>query len=235
MKRFVILILCILVLESYEDSACFENEVMFNGNCHDVFDTVCLKSPGMRLYLGEDGLGYCDCMEGWLPFEGRCYQELTPATPLCPDQQILLLKNPIVPDFIFPGDNSDSIQRQIQFNYSCIESPCNSTSLPHSTTWNYTDDSGLCHPVPDSSKLLLDNCELSIDYYDYSLKCCEPSERLLCYFEYDEYEDDIHLFSVNPSTTKTNCRGNQIYSTYRKKCVSKTRKRGYKKNILKIN
>ena len=85
----------------------------------------------MRLYLGEDGLGYCDCMEGWLPFEGRCYQELTPANPLCPDQQILLLKNPIVPDFIFPGDNSDSIQRQIQFNYSCIESPCNSTSLPH--------------------------------------------------------------------------------------------------------
>jgi len=131
MKRFVILILCILVLESYEDSACFENEVMFNGNCHDVFDTVCLKSPGMRLYLGEDGLGYCDCMEGWLPFEGRCYQELTPATPLCPDHQILLLKNPKIPDFIFPGDNIDSIQRQIQFNYSCIESPCNSTSLPH--------------------------------------------------------------------------------------------------------
>ena len=85
----------------------------------------------MRLYLGEDGLGYCDCMEGWLPFEGRCYQELTKATPLCPDQQILLLKNPIIPDFIFPGDNIDSVQRQIQFNYSCIESPCNSTSLPH--------------------------------------------------------------------------------------------------------
>ena len=48
MKRSVILIvLCILVWESYEVSDCLENEVMYNGTCYDVFDdTVCLEHPG---------------------------------------------------------------------------------------------------------------------------------------------------------------------------------------------
>ena len=47
MKKPVILVLCILVRESYEVSDCLENEVMYNGNCYDVFDdTVCLEHPG---------------------------------------------------------------------------------------------------------------------------------------------------------------------------------------------
>jgi len=222
MNRFVISILFFLVLERHEVLTClFENEVMYEGKCHDVFETVCSESPGMRLYLGEDGLGYCDCMSGWLPFEGRCYQEFTPATPLCPDQQIILLKSPNVPDFVFPG-NIDSIERQFRLNYSCIESPCNSTSLPHSSTWNYTDDSGPCHPIPEASKLLFDNCELAIDY-DLGLKCCDPSERLDCYFELDF---EPFLQTVTSTGVKKSCRGDCIYSPYVNKCVSLTRSNG---------
>jgi len=221
MNRFVISILFFFLLERHEVLACFENEVMYEGNCHDVFDTVCSESPGMRLYLGEDGLGYCDCMSGWIPFEGRCYQEFTPATPLCPDQQIIIFKNPKVPDFTFP-EYIDSIERQLRLNYSCIESPCNSTSLPHSSTWNYTDDSGPCHPIPVASNFLLDNCELAVDY-DLGLKCCDPSERLDCYFEQDF---DPFLQTVTSTGVTKSCRGDCIFSPYVNKCVSLTRSNG---------
>jgi len=223
MNRFVISILFFFLLERHEVLTClFENEVMYEGNCHDVFDTVCSESPGMRLYLGEDGLGYCDCMSGWILFEGRCYQEFTPATPLCPDQQIILLKSPIVPDFVFPG-NIGSIERQFRLNYSCIESPCNSTSLPHSSTWNYTDDSGPCHPIPVASKLLFDNCELAVDY-DLGLKCCDPSERLDCYFEQD-FDPFLQTVTSTGFFTKS-CRGDCVYSPYVNKCVSLTSRNG---------
>ena len=61
-----------------------QNNVMYDGVCRDVFeDGVCgPEALGERLYLGEDGLGYCDCAEGWVRHEGRCYQEFTPA--FCP-------------------------------------------------------------------------------------------------------------------------------------------------------
>jgi len=47
MNRFVISILFFLVLERHEVLTClFENEVMYEGKCHDVFETVCSESPG---------------------------------------------------------------------------------------------------------------------------------------------------------------------------------------------
>jgi len=91
-----------------------------------------------------------------------------------------------------------------------------------SFTWNYTDDSGPCHPIPVASKLLLDNCELAVDY-DLGLKCCDPSERLDCYFEQDF---DPFLQTVTSTGVTKSCRGDCIFSPYVNKCVSLTRSNG---------
>ena len=63
--------------------------MQFAGECHDVLESgVCGEEAlGERLYLGEDGQGYCDCDEGWLRYRGRCYQEFTPA--FCPGRYSL--------------------------------------------------------------------------------------------------------------------------------------------------
>ena len=58
-----------------------EDSVWFKGDCRDVYeDALCGEDAlGERLYLGEDGQGYCDCDEGWIRYRERCYQEFTPA------------------------------------------------------------------------------------------------------------------------------------------------------------
>ena len=69
--------------------------MLYDGECRDVLESgVCgEKALGQRLYLGEDGRGYCDCDEGWLRYRGRCYQEFTPA--FCPGlDEILFFRNP---------------------------------------------------------------------------------------------------------------------------------------------
>ena len=47
-------------------------QLFYSGRCEDVYaDAVCgEEAVGERLYLGEDGLGYCDCDEGWLRYRG---------------------------------------------------------------------------------------------------------------------------------------------------------------------
>ena len=58
-----------------------QHTVMYEAECRDVLeDAVCgEEAVGERLYLAEDGRGQCDCKEGWVRYEERCYQELTPA------------------------------------------------------------------------------------------------------------------------------------------------------------
>ena len=105
-------------------------EVFYSGRCEDVFgDAVCgEEAVGERLYLGEDGLGYCDCDEGWLRYEGRCYQEFSPA--FCPDNQILFLKPPEKKRTVFPGDLKLYIAG-FKLNFSCEPNPCQPSHLPH--------------------------------------------------------------------------------------------------------
>ena len=77
--------------------------VLYKGECRDVMeDAVCgQEALGQRIYMGEDGLGYCDCQEGWLRYEGRCYQEFTPA--FCPGtDQILFFRKPAREQIIWP-------------------------------------------------------------------------------------------------------------------------------------
>jgi len=48
---------------------------LISGDCYDIFDPrACNGTRGMRLYVNEDGLGYCDCEEWmeWDPVSSTC-------------------------------------------------------------------------------------------------------------------------------------------------------------------
>ena len=48
---------------------------MLSGDCYDISDPrACNNTYGMRLYVNEDGLGYCDCEEWmkWDPVSSTC-------------------------------------------------------------------------------------------------------------------------------------------------------------------
>jgi len=222
---------------SCERPECEENRVFYDGECRDVFDDLaCFESPGKRLYLGEDGLGYCDCLEGWFSFKGECYQEFTSAPLLCPNKKkILRLKRPdlkaIKADkakIFWPGEERE-INRQLKYNYSCEVTNCPEGSLPHSSSWNFATETGPCHPLPPSTiEINEKSCEWAIDHQHIisddpaSLVCCQHSERQTCYFT-----DDIDhvLFGVpDPDSGRRSCRNGCVFSAWRMRCVGRTRR-----------
>ena len=106
---------------------------MYGGKCHDATDDgVCGDKVGMRLYDGEDGEGYCDCMEGWMRVEGNCYQEFTKAPHLCQDDDYLLrFKEPTTEGKVFWPSLLNIVTLHLKLNFSCIENPCSDGQLPH--------------------------------------------------------------------------------------------------------
>ena len=93
-------------------------------------DGACGDDLGKRLYLGEDGEAFCDCMEGWLSVKGKCYQEFTPVPELCPgENEILRLKKPNVL-WISPADE-ENIEMKLKYGFTCEMNICSSGSLPH--------------------------------------------------------------------------------------------------------
>ena len=130
--------------------------LMYEGECRDVLeDAVCgEEAVGERLYLAEDGRGRCDCMEGWLRYEGRCYQELTPA--FCPPNTLLRLEPPKIPRTVISPDQLETLKLKIKLNISCLDNPCESPSLPHISTWS--EDSPFCHEVLED----LEGCEVNL-------------------------------------------------------------------------
>merc|ERR1712165_617968 len=103
------------------DSKCDNNSIWFKEDCHDVYaDSLCGEEAlGERLYLGEDGLGYCDCDEGWVRYKDRCYQEFTPA--FCPGEKILKLRSKPNPGLIIFGETAEILKAGLKQNFSCIE------------------------------------------------------------------------------------------------------------------
>ena len=114
-----------------EEDYCWGEGVLYLEDCHDVYeDGVCGEEAlGERLYLGEDGLGYCDCDEGWVRYKERCYQEFTPA--FCPgENEILKLNTKPKPRIIF-GESGDILAAGLKHNFSCIANPCEPSNFPH--------------------------------------------------------------------------------------------------------
>ena len=197
-----------------------QNTVMYDGVCRDVFeDGVCgPEALGERLYLGEDGLGYCDCADGWVRYEGRCYQEFTPA--FCPEDKILRLGPPDPPTTVLTQTELRTLREQLRLNLSCVDNPCrqeNTFSLPHLSTWS--QDRIVCHTVTED----IAQCEVFlgpvIDDGPSPLVCCLPENRSKC----------VHGEDLTPFSVYLNCAGSclcpkgMIWSRYLNppKCVRK--------------
>ena len=58
--------------------------------------------------------------QGWLRYEGRCYQEFTPA--FCGENEVLNLGSKRFKGVILSTGGQ---------NYTCVSNPCNSTQLAH--------------------------------------------------------------------------------------------------------
>ena len=118
---------------SCEEDYCLGEGVLYSEDCHDVFeDGVCGEEAlGERLFLGEDGLGYCDCDEGWVRYKERCYQEFTPA--FCPGENEILKLNLTPEDCnqTLPADQLEICLKGLELNFSCLENPCPQDYFPH--------------------------------------------------------------------------------------------------------
>ena len=120
------------LVDSPADYSC-ENSIWFQGDCQDVYaDSLCGEEAlGERLYLGEDGLGYCDCDEGWVRYKERCYQEFTPAFCLGENEILKLNTQPKSSGRIMFGESADILLAGMKQNFSCIENPCEPSYFPH--------------------------------------------------------------------------------------------------------
>ena len=120
------------MVDSPPESGC-ENSIWFQGDCQDVYaDSLCGEEAlGERLFLGEDGLGYCDCDEGWVRYKERCYQEFTPA--FCPGENEILKLNLTPEDCnqTLPADQLEICLKGLELNFSCLENPCPQDYFPH--------------------------------------------------------------------------------------------------------
>jgi len=196
-----------------EPIPCFEpdqnytrTQLLYKEECRDVMDGVCGEEAlGERLYLGEDGRGHCDCAEGWVRYEGRCYQEFTPA--FCPGNDILRL----TPTETFKNEKWVTPDQfdHFKLNISCMENPCHADSLPHSSTWK-KEDKLVCHKMVED----LEDCEV-VAGADNTLKCCKPYNRGNC------YSGGLTLFSVALNCVgNCSCERHEIWSQYLMKCVN---------------
>lgn len=178
-----------------------ETGAWYRNKCRPLFeDGVCGDEVlGERLYVGPNGNGTCDCEEGWIRHEGRCYQEFSPA--FCGAGEVLNLgtKEPL----------------EAGQNYSCITNPCNNVknALPNRITWK----DRFCHPRPEVDDIAV--CELYVSNKDVDksvLKCCEPWGRREC-------TEEVLLTpaAATPHCKNKGCckRGN-VFSFPLKKCVA---------------
>ena len=119
-----------------EENKCAESGgFMFKEKCRtDVYDEdICGEDAlGERLFVGEDGVAFCDCDKGWVRFKGKCYQEFTPA--FCHEEgQILKLNTrpeKCGTGLCFP-EELDIFLEGMEKNFTCIENPCPTSSYPH--------------------------------------------------------------------------------------------------------
>ena len=116
-----------------EENQCREGGVLYGEQCRDVYEAgLCGKEAlGQRLYLGEDGRGYCDCEEGWVRYKERCYQEFTPAFCLGDNEILKLSTKPRVSGRIIFGEVADILEAGLKAHFSCIENPCEPSYFPH--------------------------------------------------------------------------------------------------------
>ena len=149
--------------------------MFYNGKCRDLFeDGACGEDLGKRLYLGEDGEAYCDCMDGWFPIDGKCYQHLTFAPEFCKNENEII-KWKIHKAILFEEPTQEE-KHQYENNYVCEENLCSPGYLPHVSTWKERK----CHKVPEGNL----NCELMVALDSENDKaplfCCYPEERSQC-------------------------------------------------------
>merc|ERR1712183_1069535 len=178
-----------------------ETGAWYSGQCRPFFqDGVCGDEVlGERLYVGPDGNGTCDCDEGWIRHEDRCYQEFSPA--FCGEGEVLNL------------GTMKKLEAGQQF--SCIPNPCQNVenALPHRETWS----DRFCHPRPDVEDI--GECELFVSNKDENksvLKCCGPWERREC-----AEEVLINPTGLGPHCKYKGCCGCcKVYSFFRKECVA---------------
>merc|ERR1712183_127181 len=222
--------------------------LMYHGECRDVHQSgVCGEDAlGERLYLGEDGLGHCDCEEGWLRYRGRCYQEFTPA--FCPGpDQILFLNKPEKGQIIWPEGGLelylDGMKLNfskglysslvlygirglelyldgIKLNFSCLRNPCEPDHSNHSYLPHTSTwkTKSFCHSVPSSGDI--SDCELFVTDKERNksdLVCCLPSE-VRCKLN-AKGEGLLTLLSVPTSARISKCGRGKVYSRYRRRCI----------------
>ena len=100
----------------------------------DVFEqTICGEEAlGERLFVGEDGVAYCDCDEDWVRFNGRCYQQFTPAFCQGKNEILQLNTKPSTTVGGFLNEEELMILKEgFKQNFSCVENPCPPSSYPH--------------------------------------------------------------------------------------------------------
>ena len=116
-----------------EEVPCLNGGVLYEGQCHDVFEEmVCGEEDlGERLYLGDDGLGYCDCDEGWVRYQEKCYQEFTPAFCRGENEILKLRTKPKPSELLLFGQSTNILVEGLKKNFACIENPCQPSYFPH--------------------------------------------------------------------------------------------------------
>merc|ERR1712066_848736 len=106
----------------------------YKGECiKDLYeDAICGKQAnGERLFVGKDGTAYCDCDEGWVRYEEKCYQEFSPAFCAVDHEILKLNKPPSSCKNIFFPDQLKVCIRGKRDKFSCIKNPCPPSSYPH--------------------------------------------------------------------------------------------------------
>ena len=116
-----------------EENQCREGGVLYGEQCRDVYEAgLCGEQAlGQRLYLGEDGRGYCDWEEGWVRYKERCYQEFTPAFCKGGNEILRLDMAPDKCNQILPDQLKICLEGK-KMNFSCVENPCPQDFYPHS-------------------------------------------------------------------------------------------------------
>ena len=188
------------------------SRVFYNGNCRDLFeDGACGDDLGKRLYLGEDGEAYCDCMDGWLSIDGKCYQEFTSVPEFCSGKNEILRLKKQNTEWISPEENLKILAVKLNYTFTCEENICQPGFLPHRDT--FADKK--CHKAPSENL----DCEVVLvrdaDIDNPSLKCCYPHNRSKCALE------SILVNFSSIVTTRAKCKKACTWSDIKKRCVKR--------------
>jgi len=198
-----------------QENPCYkEGGVLFKGGCHDILeDAICGEEAlGERLFVGEDGVAYCDCDEDWVRFDGRCYQQFTPAFCQGKNEILQLNTKPSTAGGGFINQEELIIIKEgFKRNFSCVENPCEPSFFPHRPSWieDEVSDSPECYRAETD----LTGCEVVLGSEDL-LECCFPSNRTICI-----NGPKLVLFSPGAIKFRT-CGQGEIYSKFVDKCVT---------------